>query len=47
MNRRPPRWLLVVGTIPAGLLGLALEHALRSVFASPTSAPAGCASATP
>jgi undecaprenyl-diphosphatase len=31
-------WLLVVGTIPAGLLGLALEHALRSVFASPTSA---------
>jgi undecaprenyl-diphosphatase len=31
-------WLLVVGTIPAGVLGLALEHALRSVFASPTSA---------
>jgi undecaprenyl-diphosphatase len=31
-------WLLVIGTIPAGLLGLALEHALRSVFASPTSA---------
>ena len=27
-------WLLVVGTIPAGLLGLLLEHALRSVFAS-------------
>jgi undecaprenyl-diphosphatase len=31
-------WLLVVGTVPAGLLGLTLEHALRSVFASPTSA---------
>jgi undecaprenyl-diphosphatase len=31
-------WLLVVGTIPAGLLGLLLEHPLRSVFASPTSA---------
>src|ERR687883_1246727 len=29
-------WLLVVATIPAGLLGLVLEHALRSVFASPT-----------
>ena len=31
-------WLLVIGTIPAGILGLALEHPLRSVFASPTSA---------
>src|SRR3954462_11399504 len=31
-------WLLVVGTIPAGLLGLLLEHALRSVFASAQSA---------
>jgi undecaprenyl-diphosphatase len=31
-------WLLIVGTIPAGILGLALEHALRSVFASPESA---------
>jgi undecaprenyl-diphosphatase len=31
-------WLLVVGTIPAGLLGLALEHPLRQVFASPQSA---------
>jgi undecaprenyl pyrophosphate phosphatase UppP len=30
--------LLVVATIPAGLLGLAFEHALRSVFASPTAA---------
>lgn len=27
-------WLLVVGTVPAGLLGLALEHELRSAFAS-------------
>jgi undecaprenyl-diphosphatase len=31
-------WLLVVGTIPAGLLGLLLENALRSVFASAQSA---------
>jgi undecaprenyl-diphosphatase len=31
-------WLLVVGTIPAGILGLSLEHALRKLFASPTSA---------
>jgi undecaprenyl-diphosphatase len=31
-------WLLVVGTIPAGILGLALEHKLRTLFASPTSA---------
>jgi undecaprenyl-diphosphatase len=31
-------WLLVVGTIPAGILGLALEHPLRSVFASAQSA---------
>jgi undecaprenyl-diphosphatase len=31
-------WLLVVGTIPAGILGLLLEHALRHVFASPSSA---------
>ena len=31
-------WLLVVGTIPAGILGLVLEHALRSLFASPQSA---------
>jgi undecaprenyl-diphosphatase len=27
-------WLLVVGTIPAGILGLALEHSLRTIFAS-------------
>src|SRR4051795_10468091 len=31
-------WLLVVGTGPAGLLGLLLEHALRSLFASGRSA---------
>jgi undecaprenyl-diphosphatase len=31
-------WLLVVGTIPAGILGLLLEHALRDLFASPRSA---------
>src|SRR5204862_2125324 len=31
-------WLLVVGTIPAGILGLLLEHKLRSVFASAQSA---------
>src|SRR5438477_13091375 len=31
-------WLLVVGTIAAGLLGLALEHKLRDVFASGQSA---------
>ena len=33
-------WLLVVGTIPAGTLGLLLEHPLRSLFASPASAAA-------
>ena len=27
-------WLLVVGTIPAGILGLLLEHPLRTLFAS-------------
>jgi undecaprenyl-diphosphatase len=31
-------WLLVVGTIPAGILGFALESPLRKLFASPTSA---------
>jgi undecaprenyl-diphosphatase len=31
-------WLLVVGTVPAGILGLALEHKLRDLFASPASA---------
>jgi undecaprenyl-diphosphatase len=31
-------WLLVVGTIPAGIIGLLLEHPLRHLFASPESA---------
>jgi undecaprenyl-diphosphatase len=31
-------WLLVVGTIPAGIIGLLLEHSLRKEFASPQSA---------
>lgn len=31
-------WLLVVGTIPAGILGLLLDNKLRSVFASAQSA---------
>jgi undecaprenyl-diphosphatase len=31
-------WLLVVGTIPAGILGLLFEHALRHAFASAKSA---------
>src|SRR5437763_6700584 len=33
-------WLLVVGTIPAGTIGLLLEHPLRSLFASAASAAA-------
>jgi undecaprenyl-diphosphatase len=33
-------WLLVVGTIPAGIIGLLLEHPLRKLFASPQSAAA-------
>ena len=28
-------WLLVVGTIPAGILGLTLQDQLRNIFASP------------
>ena len=31
-------WLLVIATIPVGILGLALEHKLRTVFAKPTAA---------
>lgn len=31
-------WVIVAGTIPAGILGLALEHKLRVLFASPESA---------
>jgi undecaprenyl-diphosphatase len=33
-------WLLVIATVPAGLLGLLLEHPLRHVFASAQSAAA-------
>jgi len=33
-------WLLVVGTIPAGVIGLLLEHPLRKLFASAASAAA-------
>lgn len=33
-------WLLVVGTIPAGLIGLLLEHPLRALFASASFAAA-------
>jgi undecaprenyl-diphosphatase len=33
-------WVIVAGTIPAGILGLALEHKLRTLFASPTAAAA-------
>src|SRR5437762_6047426 len=31
-------WLLIVATVPAGLTGLALEHALRHLFAKPIAA---------
>jgi undecaprenyl-diphosphatase len=31
-------WLIIIGTVPAGILGIALEHKLRTLFASPTSA---------
>jgi undecaprenyl-diphosphatase len=31
-------WVIIIGTIPAGILGVALEHKLRALFASPTSA---------
>ncbi len=31
-------WLLVAGTIPAGLVGLVFEHALRTLFAKPLAA---------
>jgi undecaprenyl-diphosphatase len=31
-------WMIVVATIPAGLLGLAFEHPLRAVFGSPLAA---------
>ncbi|SHM92483.1 undecaprenyl-diphosphate phosphatase [Actinacidiphila paucisporea] len=31
-------WLLVVGTIPVGITGLALEHTFRTLFAKPEAA---------
>ena len=31
-------WVIIIGTIPAGILGVALEHKLRTLFASPTAA---------
>jgi undecaprenyl-diphosphatase len=31
-------WLIVIATIPAGIIGLVLEHALRDVFAKPEAA---------
>ncbi len=33
-------WLIVIASIPAGVLGLALEHKLRTVFAKPLAAAA-------
>ncbi|MHB8511023.1 MAG: undecaprenyl-diphosphate phosphatase [Actinomycetota bacterium] len=33
-------WLLIVATIPAGIVGLTLEHLLRTVFAKPLAAAA-------
>jgi undecaprenyl-diphosphatase len=33
-------WLLIVGTIPAGLIGLVFEHKLRALFGNPTAAAA-------
>lgn len=33
-------WLLVVGTIPVGLLGVVLEHPVRQLFGSPAPAAA-------
>jgi undecaprenyl-diphosphatase len=31
-------WLLIIGTIPVGVVGLLFEHTLRTVFAKPTAA---------
>jgi len=31
-------WLLVVATIPAGIMGIAFEHKFRTIFAKPTAA---------
>jgi undecaprenyl-diphosphatase len=31
-------WLIVIATVPTGILGLALEHTLRTIFAKPVAA---------
>jgi undecaprenyl-diphosphatase len=31
-------WLLIIGTIPVGAVGLVFEHSLRTIFAKPTAA---------
>src|SRR5215813_10139697 len=31
-------WLLIIGTIPVGITGLALEHTFRTLFAKPLAA---------
>src|SRR5258708_779143 len=31
-------WLLIVGTIPVGIVGLVFEHSLRTIFAKPVAA---------
>jgi undecaprenyl-diphosphatase len=31
-------WLLILGTVPVGIVGLVFEHSLRTVFAKPTAA---------
>ena len=40
-NRTPTEklvWLIIAASIPVGVIGLALEHPLRVLFAKPTSA---------
>jgi undecaprenyl pyrophosphate phosphatase UppP len=32
-------WMIVLGTIPVGVTGIALEHTFRTLFAKPTAAP--------
>src|SRR5262249_7160636 len=31
-------WLLIVGTVPVGIAGIALEHVFRTIFAKPLAA---------
>ncbi|MBV9660553.1 MAG: undecaprenyl-diphosphate phosphatase [Acidimicrobiales bacterium] len=33
-------WLIVIATVPVGILGLALEHTFRTIFAKPSAAAA-------